>query len=99
MTVVQPDHETLPSFYWLPKVHKTLYGSRFIAASSRCTTKKLSAILTACFRTVLTHYKQYWDGTQRRSGVNCFLGNGELDGSAGEIKRINGMSKARCFDT
>ena len=29
----------LPSFYWLPKMHKNPIGSRFIAASSACTTK------------------------------------------------------------
>ena len=27
----------LPAFYWLPKMHKTPTGSRFIAASSSCT--------------------------------------------------------------
>ena len=40
-------HERLPSFYWLPKLHKTPYGTRFIAASNRCTTKQLSALLTS----------------------------------------------------
>ena len=28
--------EELPSLYWLPKLHKTPYGSRFIAALNRC---------------------------------------------------------------
>ena len=32
--VVQTQHEQLPSFYWLPKLHKTPYGARFIAASN-----------------------------------------------------------------
>ena len=27
---VQEQHEQLPSFYWLPKLHKKPYGSRFI---------------------------------------------------------------------
>ena len=31
---VQEQHEKLPSFYWLPKLHKKPYGSRFIAASN-----------------------------------------------------------------
>ena len=30
---VQEQHEQLPSFYWLPKLYKKPYGSRFIAAS------------------------------------------------------------------
>ena len=35
--------QKLPSFYWLPKMHKTPVGSRFIAASYSYTTKPLSA--------------------------------------------------------
>ena len=54
---VYEQHETLPSFYWLPKLHKTPYGTRFIAASNRCTTKQLSALLTSCFKTIITHFK------------------------------------------
>ena len=42
---VQEQHEQFPSFYWLPKLHKNPYGSRFIAASNKCTTKQLSSLL------------------------------------------------------
>ena len=70
--VLQPEHETLPSFYWLPKLHKSPFGKRFIAASNKCTTKRLSPLLTACFKTTLTHYKQYCEGMYKRTGVNCF---------------------------
>ena len=38
----------LPSFYWLPKLHKNPYGNRFTAASNACTTKPLSGLFTAC---------------------------------------------------
>ena len=31
---VESEHECLPSFYWLPKLHNTPYGTRFIAASN-----------------------------------------------------------------
>ena len=33
--VVPEQHEPLPSFYWLPKLHKKSYGSKFIAASNK----------------------------------------------------------------
>ena len=56
---VQEQHEQLPSFCWLPKLHKKPYGSRFIAASNKCTTKQLSSLLTSCFKTILTHYRQF----------------------------------------
>ena len=50
---VQEQDEQLPSFYWLPKLHKKPYGCRFIAASNKCTTKQLSSLLTSCFKTIL----------------------------------------------
>ena len=50
--VVPADNEKLPSFYWLPKLHKNPYGYRFIAASSACTTKPLSKLLTQCLKTL-----------------------------------------------
>ena len=56
---VDSEHECLPSFYWFPKLHKTPYGTRFIAPSNKCTSKRLSSLLTSCFKTILIHYKQY----------------------------------------
>ena len=52
----------LPTFYWLPKMHKTPVGSRFIAASSSCTTKALSKLLTTCLNLIIHHYKEYNEG-------------------------------------
>ena len=52
---VEPEHENLSSFYWLPKLHKNPYGKRFIAASNRCTTKSLSKLLTTCLAKITCH--------------------------------------------
>ena len=65
---VDSEHECLPSFYWLPKLHKT-YGTRFIAASNKCTSKRLSSLLTSCFNTILM---QYCEGIYRHTGVNYY---------------------------
>ena len=62
----------LPNMYWLPKLHKDPYGSRFIAASNKCTTKPLSGLLTTCLSTVLNHFKEYCCGISRNTGINCF---------------------------
>ena len=35
------DLRYLPSFYWLPKLHKQPYGTRFIAASNKCSIQSL----------------------------------------------------------
>ena len=49
---VNEDQERLPTFYWLPKLHKKPYKARFIANSSSCTTTELSKLLTSCLTTI-----------------------------------------------
>ena len=51
---VDEDHSKLPTLYWLPKLHKRPYKSRFIAKSSACTTTKLSILLTSCLTAIKT---------------------------------------------
>ena len=41
---VNEDQESLPTFYWLPKLHTKPYKARFIANSSSCTTTELSKL-------------------------------------------------------
>ena len=60
----------LPYIYWIPKTHENPYEQRFIAGSSKCSTKPLSILLTK----LLTHIEQgrqmYCETTYSRSGVN-----------------------------
>ena len=49
---VDEDHSKLPTLYWLPKLHKRPYKSRFIANSSACTTTELSTPLTSCLTAI-----------------------------------------------
>ena len=51
---VDEDHSKLPTLYWLPKLHKRSYKSRFIANSSTCTTTELSILLTSCLTAIKT---------------------------------------------
>ena len=44
---ITESQEKLPTFYWLPKLHKRPYKARFIANSSSCTTTSLSKVLTS----------------------------------------------------
>ena len=39
---ITESQEELPTFYWLPKLHKRPYKARFIANFSSCTTTSLS---------------------------------------------------------
>ena len=51
---VDEDHSKLPTLYWLPKLHKRPYQSRFIANSSSCTIE-LSIRLTSCLNAIENH--------------------------------------------
>ena len=46
------DELDLPSLYWIPKLHKNPYKQRYIAGSSRCSTKPLSILLTEILTTI-----------------------------------------------
>ena len=50
--LVDVDHSKLPTLYWLPKLHKKSYKSRFIPNSSSCTTTGLSILLTSCLTAI-----------------------------------------------
>ena len=54
---IPPVMEELPTVYWMPKLRKNLYESRFIAVSNKCTTKLLSCLLTTCLMVLLVHLK------------------------------------------
>ena len=91
--------EELIWLYWLPKLHKTPFGSRFIASSNRCTAKPLSRLLTACLHTVTLHFKEYCNGTLRNSGINCFwIVNNSLQVRS-HLSTLNNGSKTKHLDT
>ena len=52
------DMVQLPELYWLPKMHKAPVGSRFIAASHKCTTKPLSKLLITCLKREVRVYNE-----------------------------------------
>ena len=62
----------LPTLYWLPKLHKRPYKSRFIANSSACTTTELSILLTSCLTAIKNHVIKYCTTVYERNGKNIF---------------------------
>ena len=69
---VDEDHSKLPALYWLPKLHKRPYKSRFIANSSACTTTELSILLTSCLTAIKNHVIKYCTTVYERNGKNLF---------------------------
>ena len=56
---VDEDDSKLPTIYWLPKLHKRPYKSRFNANSSSCTTTELSILLTSCLTAIKNNVIKY----------------------------------------
>ena len=51
----------LPCIYWLPKMHKILFGARFITAAKKCINKQLSKHLTVfklCYSQIDAYHKK-----------------------------------------
>ena len=69
---VDEDHSKLPTLYWLPKLHKRPYKSRFIANSSACTTTELSILLTSCLTAIKNHVIKYCTTVYERNGKNLY---------------------------
>ena len=65
-------HSKLPTLYWLPKLHKRPYKSRFIANSSPRTTTELAINLTSCLAAIKSHTIKYCEAVLERNGKNLF---------------------------
>ena len=64
------DEFDLPYLYWIPKLHKSPYKQRYIAGSSKCSTKPLSILLTKILTIVKEKLQEYCATIYARSGVN-----------------------------
>ena len=60
----------LPYLYWTPKLQKSPVKHRFIAGSSKCTTKQLSSLLTKILTVIKTGLKKYCSIKTSHTGVN-----------------------------
>ena len=63
------EDQNLPYLSWTPKLHKS-YKHRFIACSSKCTTKDLSCLLAKLLSTIKDGFVRYCNNKTSRNGVN-----------------------------
>ena len=64
------EDKRLPYLYWTPKLHKSPVKHRFIAGSSKCTTKQLSSLLTKILTVIKTGLVKYCSIKTSHTGVN-----------------------------
>ena len=67
------DDKRLPYLYWTPKLHKSPVKHRFIAGSSKCTTKQLSSLLTKILTVIKTGLEKYCNIKTSHTEVNNIL--------------------------
>ena len=64
------EDKILPYLYWTPKLHNVHFKHRFIAGSSKCTTKDLLCLLTKVLTIVKDGLIGYNNTKTSRNGVN-----------------------------
>ena len=69
-TELSDDDKRLPHLYWMAKLHKSSVKHRFIAGSSKCTTKQLSSLLTKILTVIKTGLEKYCSIKTSHTGVN-----------------------------
>ena len=67
---IKIDKIDLPTFYWLPKLHKNPYKLRFISNSSHCSTTTLSKRITSALTAVKDHVIKHSETAFSNSNVN-----------------------------
>ena len=67
---IKIDKLDLPIFYWLPKLHKNPYKSRFISNSSHSSTTILSKHITSALTAVKYHVIKYSEIAFGKSNMN-----------------------------
>ena len=74
------DPKGIPFLYWIPKMHKKPYSKqRYIAASARCSTKPLSAVLTKCLKLISKQHRIIGNRYFTNYGINPMWGDLQLD--------------------
>ena len=74
----------LPYIYWIPKMHKNPYKHRFIAGSSKCSTKSLSIRLTKFLTLFRSTARQ---PTQEVGSIRC--GSSRIQKNLDHLKSPN----------
>ena len=69
---IKIDKIDLPTFYWLPKLHKNPYKSRFISNPNHCSTTILSKHISSALTAVKDHAIKYSKTAFSNSNVNYF---------------------------
>ena len=82
---ISEDNKSIPRIFWNPKLHKTPYKARYIAGSSKCTTKQISLYVNKALKVVRDYFSRYCKALYKNSGINC---NWSINSSTEFVERL-----------
>ena len=85
--------------YWIPKMHKTPIGSRFIVASSKCSTKRLSKAVSKAFKLIFEQVKNFHDKSTFYSNYKKFWVVNNSFPVIEKLTKINEKKNAKSIST
>ena len=91
--VVNENDKVIPKLFWIPKLHKTPFKSRFIAGASKCSSKQLSILVNEALKVIREQFQKYCISIQNNTGVNMFW---SIKSSKEFLDRIDNI-KASCI--
>ena len=96
---VSEDQKTLPIMYWIPKMHKNPVGTRFIVASSKCSTKPLSKAVSKAFKLIFNQMQNFHDKSKFYSNYKKFWVIENSFPIVEKLNKVNLKGNAKCIST
>ena len=95
----EEDDHILPVMYWTPKMHKKPIGERFIIASKKCSTKKISKAVSSIFKLIYNQILNFHKNAKFLSNYNKFWVLQNVDPVLEKLKAINKRKNAKSIAT
>ena len=91
--------KSLPIMYWMPKLHKSPSGKRFIVASSTCSTKPLSKAVSNVFNLIFKQIRNFHRKSKFYSRYNKFWIVDNTQPVIDKLTKLSSRSAAKNLST
>ena len=96
---IEEGQKVLPFMYWLPKMHYSPPRFRFIVASSSCSTKPLSSVLSIIYKHIFKQVKSFHIKSTFYRNYNRFMVIKNSQPVIERLKKINKKNAAKDIST
>ena len=91
--------EKLPNMYWMPKMHKSPVGKRFIIASKQSSLKSLSQNITSALQIIFRSIKSFYEKRQTFTFKKSFWVSQSNQDVIERLEKMNMRSSAKSVST